>query len=539
MSTDAPSFPSFSSFPSPFQATRPAVDDHDHDHDHDHAGSRKRTKDAHRKKHKHRKRLHKDRVSHEHSGRPPSPHPSPESLPIIIDTKGDQNNLLYAQESKNIPDYRRYGDAVLGADNLFVSHKDSKDKKTVVLLSTHSRHRDSYRERYEHFYRALREPPKPLNAAESLIVDPLWKVDDDFVPFQDDILLTTEALLSSDPQESFATPGVKDHGIALEKTADYSRRLRDDPYNLELWLEFADLQERPFRSKGIRRSTLVERKLSIVEKALSHMPNEESLLLAYLDCIQEIPWESKDILAKWDDVLANNKLSVKLWDKYITFRMTNDTAFSVTDCIHVFEDCIKTLNDELDSDRGATEQLLAHNLTRVCYFLAQSGYTERAIACFQAMLEMTCFPPEAVTNASFTQMMLSFEDFWEVRFPELVMRVQKDGNSPIFEMHHHLAAKAMKWMWTLLRRLGSQQNGLKRDNHGYHSATCQMRKTLNELSFSRIFNLFFSIQRSPPQNLTYYTPVSTFSVYPSTIMDPMIRSETYLWGQMRVLEMLS
>ncbi|TPX33051.1 hypothetical protein SeLEV6574_g08419, partial [Synchytrium endobioticum] len=413
MSTDAPSFPSFSSFPSPFQATRPAVDDHDHDHDHDHAGSRKRTKDAHRKKHKHRKRLHKDR------GRPPSPHPSPESLPIIIDTKGDQNNLLYAQESKNIPDYRRYGDAVLGADNLFVSHKDSKDKKTVVLLSTHSRHRDSYRERYEHFYRALREPPKPLNAAESLIVDPLWKVDDDFVPFQDDILLTTEALLSSDPQESFATPGVKDHGIALEKTADYSRRLRDDPYNLELWLEFADLQERPFRSKGIRRSTLVERKLSIVEKALSHMPNEESLLLAYLDCIQEIPWESKDILAKWDDVLANNKLSVKLWDKYITFRMTNDTAFSVTDCIHVFEDCIKTLNDELDSDRGATEQLLAHNLTRVCYFLAQSGYTERAIACFQAMLEMTCFPPEAVTNASFTQMMLSFEDFWESEVPRV------------------------------------------------------------------------------------------------------------------------
>ncbi|TPX36230.1 hypothetical protein SmJEL517_g01547 [Synchytrium microbalum] len=424
------SFPSFSSFPTSFTSTyqkKPAAPQIE-----EAASSKRKAKDESREKRhkKKQKRDHKDRDHNSDEDRDVELNnlPPEDALPIQIDRKGDSANATYGVESRHILDFKRYGDSVLGADDIFVSHKDSRDRKTVVLISRHPRTRDSFQDRYDQFRRALRAPAKQFVPGSGTVDVHVVKPNEDFIPFEDDEVSTSHPLQLAEIREPVVAsltenaPSAPDGDAVKEdqvvrQTLEYNRRLKDNPYNVDLWLEFAKFQESTFKNKGTRRSTAFERKLSILDKALSEMPHDESLLLAYMETTVEIPWESKDILAKWDQVLQSNKLSHKLWDRYITFRMTNETAFTVPDCMEVFADCIKTLNDETELDRGATEQLLSLNLTRVCYFLAQAGYVERAIACFQAMVELSCFCPDSLRDSSFGEKLRVFEGFWESEMP--------------------------------------------------------------------------------------------------------------------------
>nr|KAJ3418689.1 hypothetical protein HK105_007979 [Polyrhizophydium stewartii] len=56
---------------------------------------------------------------------------------------------------------------------------------------------------------------------------------------------------------------------------------------------------------------------------------------------------------------------------------------------------------------------MLHVFTRACVMLAQAGYTERAVAACQAMVEFNCFAPAAFARQTFKQRVSLFEDFWE------------------------------------------------------------------------------------------------------------------------------
>ena len=64
------------------------------------------------------------------------------------------------------------------------------------------------------------------------------------------------------------------------------------------------------------------------------------------------------------------------------------------------------------------ESLLLHILKRLCRFLTETGYQEKAIACYQAMIEFTCYaPPFTPSDASFNKRLDFFEEFWESEAP--------------------------------------------------------------------------------------------------------------------------
>lgn len=65
-------------------------------------------------------------------------------------------------------------------------------------------------------------------------------------------------------------------------------------------------------------TSVVEKKIAIYEKALSHHPDSEELLLGYLEACQRV-MESEKLHALWDRVIAQHPGRMRLWKAYIRF----------------------------------------------------------------------------------------------------------------------------------------------------------------------------------------------------------------------------
>lgn len=79
---------------------------------------------------------------------------------------------------------------------------------------------------------------------------------------------------------------------------------------------------------------------------------------------------------------------------------------------------------------------------RVCLFLKQAGYSERALGAFQALMEITFFKPDHLRAPAppfdrvlwFTGVLQEFEDFWDSEIP----RIGEPGGKGWKEMHASL-----------------------------------------------------------------------------------------------------
>ncbi|KAJ1561697.1 hypothetical protein HK096_003681, partial [Nowakowskiella sp. JEL0078] len=113
-----------------------------------------------------------------------------------------------------------------------------------------------------------------------------------------------------------------------------------------------------------------------------------------------------------------------MWKKYIDFNLTNVTVFNVSTCVEVFEKWVTGLRNDrfLITESGKQkekelDEMLIFVLQRLCVFLSQSGYNERAVALYQAIIEFNFFCPLAFKKQTFDQRIDMFEMFWEDEGP--------------------------------------------------------------------------------------------------------------------------
>ncbi|KAI4458259.1 tetratricopeptide-like helical [Holotrichia oblita] len=92
--------------------------------------------------------------------------------------------------------------------------------------------------------------------------------------------------------------GFKQEEDMSQTTAFYNRSLADDPSNVDMWLKYIRFQdmvyqfEKTYRKGSIAKGQRVtaERKLAILDKALTHLPNNERLLRERLNiCVSVYP----------------------------------------------------------------------------------------------------------------------------------------------------------------------------------------------------------------------------------------------------------
>ncbi|XP_020268919.1 protein NRDE2 homolog [Asparagus officinalis] len=207
----------------------------------------------------------------------------------------------------------------------------------------------------------------------------------------------------------------------FRRTRELNKMSRDFPHDEKVWLAFAEFQDKLASTqlqKAARLQTL-EKKISILEKAVDINPDSEELLLCLMKSYRER--DSRDVLMeRWKKVLMLHSDNVTLWKEFLIICQGEFSQFKVSDIRRTYAHAIQALSSACDklcrqgwSKDPSLVQLelgLVDMFINLCRFEWQTGYQELATGLFQAEIEYSLFCPSMLLSAESKRRL--FEHFW-------------------------------------------------------------------------------------------------------------------------------
>lgn len=130
----------------------------------------------------------------------------------------------------------------------------------------------------------------------------------------------------------------------LRKTKEFNKMTREHPKDESIWLAFAEFQDKVLSMqphKGARLQTL-EKKISILEKAIELNPDSEDLLLSLMKAYQSR--DSTDVLIRrWERILTSNSGSCKLWKEFLRVVQGEFSRFKVSEMRKMYANAVQAL----------------------------------------------------------------------------------------------------------------------------------------------------------------------------------------------------
>ncbi|OCK74943.1 DUF1740-domain-containing protein [Lepidopterella palustris CBS 459.81] len=384
-----------------------------------------------------------------------------ESSSYTIDRKGDPANLTFGSLHRyNIPAYRRYGSGcILGV---------SIDRRIDRASTTE---REIYVEDGRHFTgserqlisrRASNKEPRTLRFVKPIGNDAQLDSRLDYIPIMSvtkrkrgsqspvssnenhvdyrsiegkakakDRPIDPDTVYSSDLDDDNPDLETMDDEYEVrQQNARLSRRTKEEPHNLQAWLDFIDHQEAMVRLghsnpsqklSASERRGLADIRITMYEQALQNIGSngqyQEQLLLGLMEEGSKY-WESKKLATKWQEILHEYPESIRLWTTYLDFAQTNFVSFKYEIVRAKFRNCLEILAKDRSGKFLLEIQL--YILLRMTSMMKDAGYQELAIATWQALLEYHLFRPGSTTKVwEKGDLLLSFEDFWESEVPRI------------------------------------------------------------------------------------------------------------------------
>ena len=150
--------------------------------------------------------------------------------------------------------------------------------------------------------------------------------------------------------------GEKEEVAITRQTALFNEKLRGNPHDIDLWLSFVEHQnvacfmasednsDNQPKTQGRNRHhrALLERKVSILDKAILQNPKNVELITARLKIAAEF-WDATSLHQEWRNMLFINPMSVQLWQEYLNFVECYFEGFSVTQVLKGYANCIQKL----------------------------------------------------------------------------------------------------------------------------------------------------------------------------------------------------
>ena len=233
---------------------------------------------------------------------------------------------------------------------------------------------------------------------------------------------------------------IKFHEIQL-KTKAFNQKLRQDPYDVDLWIKYVDFQDVAMadsefmletssskkKSKSsksasimVRSKAIVERKLSILKSALDHNPKSVILSVKRLILSKEI-LDSSTLNRQWKELIYLFPTNVQVWDHFLTFLVSHFTTFTISQITEAFKECFVRLENlvgqALRNDGEDVEEHMSHILIRLWHLWSRAGYREKSVALFQALMEINLRAPVFPGYFSSQDKLATFEPFWESSVP--------------------------------------------------------------------------------------------------------------------------
>lgn len=133
--------------------------------------------------------------------------------------------------------------------------------------------------------------------------------------------------------------------VVLRRTREFNKLTREYPHNEKGWLDFAAFQDKVAAmqpQKGARLQTL-EKKVSILEKAVEVNPDNEELLLSLMNAYRSR--DSIDILiARWEKILMQHSGSLKLWREFLLLVQGEFSRFKVPEMRKIYGNALRALS---------------------------------------------------------------------------------------------------------------------------------------------------------------------------------------------------
>ena len=418
-------FPSFSSFPtaSLIDASSTVAKRHSGTQESD--SQRKHTRKKESKKHQKAKPATTDAFIYSSDG----------SILFYYDRQGEWNNLKHdSVRDSPVPVYKRWSDWILGLTSLWRISK--RNKRQVVLTRSDGLAQCDAKSgiaRYDAFKHAFRQKPsfrlierKPQSNSTVTpgfvsIVDDEDEIDDDKTGFDIDVDLTA---FESDLE-------------FMSRTKQLNAEIQNSPDNVAAWLALARLQDDlmvnvPKNKHAALKRSIADKKMSILDSALSQHPSSDVLLTEYMTQYALVN-DPVQVLDRWESVLHDFPTSFKLLNAYMDVRQTNFASFTVSGCLESYQDCIRRL--QYHNSGGLKEEtILCCIFRRACALLLQSGFKEKAIAAYQALIEFNCYCPKAFRFQTFEQRLGLFEAFWDTECPRFAENGAKGWENSLMDL---------------------------------------------------------------------------------------------------------
>jgi hypothetical protein len=256
------------------------------------------------------------------------------------------------------------------------------------------------------------------------------------MPLDDDL----EYMTDSDSPDPESGRTIRHDETIRQRTMELSRRVDERPQDIQAWIDLINHQDDllGLGDGGYRKVTSAERrstadiKLHLYEKALavagSTLVIRERLLLGMMKEGSHI-WDFKTQSQRWEQISQDNLDSVLLWKQYLDFRQSTFTTFRYEEVRAVFVKRIKLLNKAItqgaksEAESCILYEHLLYTILRVTLFMREAGYSELAVAIWQALLEFNFFAPSQPMAC--TARLESFKEFWESEVP----RIGEEGSS--------------------------------------------------------------------------------------------------------------
>ncbi len=267
-------------------------------------------------------------------------------------------------------------------------------------------------------------------------------------PVDPDLIYGSDAFPSDDQEEGRSS--TLDETVQ-ERRIELSKKLEAEPANCDAWMSLINNQDKVFGlSKTSKRTALTDAekgssadvKLSMYEKALekmTHLQDREILLLGMMDEATKV-WENQKLSSRWKSVLESNPGSLRLWTRFLDFKQSSLSSFRYEEVRNLYLECLsileratgaKNASGKRVSEQEETFEIQVYVLLRMTLFMRESGFSEHAIAAWQAVLEYEFRRPDHIQgskhnhdNSSRQKAISSFEEFWDSEVP----RVGENGS---------------------------------------------------------------------------------------------------------------
>lgn len=230
-----------------------------------------------------------------------------------------------------------------------------------------------------------------------------------------------------------------------KRRVELSSRIDANPTRCDAWLALIDYQdttlglEHASKTSKITKAesqSIADVKISIYEKAIEKVESlvdKEHLILGMMDEAKKV-WESKKVSSKWRSFVQKYPTSVILWMKYLDFKQSDFSFFRYEEVRTAYLDCLKELR-EIRMQPGITDcdtiyTIQLYVILRMTVFIREAGFSEHAVASWQAILEYIFFKPVEFQHQKYQSggplerhTMSAFEEFWESELP----RIGEDG----------------------------------------------------------------------------------------------------------------